>query len=105
MIDSRRPNSQIYREDVQRLPHETRAIIERRPAIQLRRRHPEPLLRIYPHGIDPQQTFVADENGHGAVGGDLENVLPVRVAGVDVPFCVDGGAACVAVSVSSLVRT
>lgn len=105
MINSRRPNSQIYREDVQWLPHETRAIIERRPAIQLRRRHPESLLRIDPHGIDPQETFVADENGHGAVGGDLQDVLPVRVAGVDVAFSVDGGAACVAVSASSLART
>lgn len=104
MIDSRRPNSQIHREDEQRLLHETRTIIERRPAIQLRRRHPESLLRIYPHGIDPQQTFVADENGHGAVGRDLEDVLPVCVAGIDVAFCVDGGAACVPFSTSSLGR-
>lgn len=93
MIYSRRPNPQVHRENIQRLLHKASAVVEWRTAIQLRRRHPKFLLGIYPHGIHPEKAFVANEDGHRPVGEDLENVLAVCVAGVDVSFCVDGSAA------------
>lgn len=93
MINSRRPRTNIDRVNVQRLLHKARAIVERRATVQLRRRHPEPLLRVDPHGVDPEEALVADEDGHRAVWEDLEDVLAVSVAHVDVTLCVDRGAA------------
>lgn len=93
MVDSRRPHTNIDRVNVQRLLHEARAVVERRAAIQLGGRHPKPLLRIDPHGVDPEETLVAQEDRHGAVWRDFEDVLSVGVADVDVALRVDCGSA------------
>lgn len=89
MIDSRRPNPDINGEDVERFPHKARAVVERRAPVQLRGGHPEVPPRVDPHGIHPQQTLVADKHRRRAVGGNLQDFLPVEAANVYVAFCVD----------------
>ena len=94
MIYRRRTNPNVNREDVQGFLHKTGTIVERRAPVQLRRWHPELLLRIYPHGVYPQEPLIVDEHGRGAIGRDLDDFLSVCAAHVDVSLCVNRRAAC-----------
>jgi hypothetical protein len=86
---TRRTNTNIDGKDVERFLHKARAVVERRAAVQLRRRHPKLLLRVDPHGVYPEETFVANEHRHRTVGRNLEDFLPVEAADVDIALCVD----------------
>lgn len=93
MVYRRRTNPNVNRKDVQRFLHITGTIVERRATVQLSRRHPKLLLRVYPHRVYPQEALIVDEHGRGAVGRDLDNLLSVGAAHIDVPLCINRRAA------------
>ena len=93
MINTRRTNTNINRENVQRLVNKAASVVERRATIQLSGRHPELLLRIHPHSIDPKETLIVNEDGPRAIGRDLQNLLSIRVADVNVAMRVNCSAA------------
>jgi hypothetical protein len=89
MINSRRTNTNINGEDVERFLHKARAVVERRAAVQLGCRHPQLSLRVDPHGIHPKKTLVANEHRHCTVGRNLEDFLLVKATNVDIALCID----------------
>ena len=93
MVYRRRTNPNVNRKNVQRFLHKTGTVVERCAPVQLRCWHPELLLRVNPHGVYPQEPFITDEHGRGAVGRDLDDFLPIGAAHIDVPLCINRRAA------------
>ena len=69
-------------------------IVERRSTIQLRRRHPEFLLVVNPHSVDPKQSRVLNQQGHCAIGEDADDALAVGITDVDIAVRVDSCTPC-----------
>ena len=89
MINRRWSNSNVNREHVQRLLNKTASIVEWRATIQLSRWHPEFVLRVNPHRIDPEKTLVVNERRPCAVGRDFQYLLSIVVADIDVALRVN----------------
>lgn len=93
MINRRWSDSNVNREHVQRLLNKTASIVKWCATIQLSRWHPEFVLRINPHRIDPEKTLVVNEHRPCAVRRDFQYLLSIVVTDIDVALRVNRCAA------------
>ena len=93
MVDGTGPSPNVETEHKQRLHNPALAPIKRRPPIQLRRRHPQPLLRINPHSIHPQKSGILQNRLNETSRTNFQDRLSLRIAHIQIAMLVDRRAA------------